>query len=790
MRKGLLFFLILLAGAGIACFAAADKGPETAPEGRSPAEQELIVNGTFTDGIRGWQLDSSGAKPNFQIININGVPGQVLALTAENRGVARLSQQVKTPTPFVRVRFKANFLSTQGNGYVSVAAMDDDNQPLARFGWVVTGELPPAAGNEKWEDRREPLNTLGKWLEEDFLLGERLQAEFPQLDYRQIRGYQVDLVVSGGQHGVLADVHLLARQRAGLGLEVIQDQAGRTLNEDFTITTKIGNTGENVQQAVTVRAVEPVGWGLVVREPVQTIETIAPGETKVLNWTVRAQRPSTVNFGRPWEMLFQIEGGTQQAKAVVAVEDPAPGKIYYVLTDDLEPMDGAGYAEAYGNQNAWLDPEEFKVQLVEKAERLNAIAQSHGAKWSHYIAWPAITGAEWAAAQSKTGAWPAVIDAIKDSVRTQAAQGHEYAIHMHSDYDPRFPDTILRYDTGTDGFWANHRRHGWAHNLPALGTPEEVATRTGSLYYYQARLTELLRGSGQGQTVAARLGSFDFGDVPPEEAKSMEAYRRAGLMAGSDADGNKGGMTAADFTKSLYFTRDDDINTPADDLQKIGILQFKPNPHKHLAFDSDDADQLNGKVAAGIAAFTRQGKTAPGVHAIVGFTHAMFVMGEGDWRSLQGGQFSQIERHLAFVQENFVQTGLLQFATSSELAKAYWDYYTPVLTAVYGPERQEGRGTFVYPLQLLGAQIPVDAAHTHRVTMKYPLYLRAGAYKIEVRKNGRTIMKTWGVPTPFNDIVFDVDDRAAAYTLHIYADETTGKVVRALRWLRQKIKFF
>lgn len=790
MRKGLLFFLILLAGAGIACFAEPDKGQGTAPGVGAPAEQELIVNGTFTNGIQGWQLHSSGAKPNFQIININGVPGQALTLTAENQGFARLSQQVKTPTPFVRVRFKANFLSTQGNGYVSVAALDDDNQPLARFGWVVTGELPVPDGSEKWEDRREPVNTLGKWLEQDFLLGERLKTEFPQLDYRKIRGYQVDLAVSGGQHGVLADVHLLAQQRAGLGLEVVEDPAVRTLHEDFTITTRISNTGENAQQAVAVRAVEPFGWGLVVREPVQTIETIAPGETKLISWTVRAQRPSAVNFGKPWKMMFRIEGGTQQAKAAVTVEDPTPGKIYYILTDDLEPIDGAGYAKAYGNQNAWLDPEEFQVQLVEKAERLNAIAQSYGAKWSHYIAWTAVTGAEWAAAQSKTGAWPAVINAIEGSVRTQGAQGHEYAIHMHSDYDPRFPDTILRYDAGTDGFWANHRRHGWAHNLPELGTPAEVATRTGSLYYYHARLTELLRGSGQGQSVATRLGSFDFGDVPPEEAKSMEAYRRAGLMAGSDADGNKGGITAADFGNSLYFTRTDDINTPADDLHKIGILQIKPNPQKYIAFESNNAEQLNEKVAAGIAAYTRQGKTAPGIHAIVGFTHAMFVMGEGDWRSLQGGQFAQIERHLAFVEANFVKAGLLQFATSSELAKAYWDYYTPVLTAVYGPERQEGRGTFVYPIQLLGAQIPVDAAHMHRVTMKYPLYLRDKAYKIEVRKNGQTIMKTWGVPTPFNDLVFDVDDRAAAYTLHIYADETTGKLVRMLRWLRQKIKFF
>lgn len=786
MRKGLLFIIILLVLAGLASLFTPGKGRENVGGGDPPAVQDLIVNGTFSDDIQGWELKSNVAKPQHQLVQISGMPGKTVALTAEHQGFAELSQRVKTPTPFVRLRFKANFLSTQGNGYVRVTALDAQDQPLGRLGWAVTGEMPPAAANEKWDDRRVPLNTLGTWLEQDFLLVERLQEVFPQLDYRMIRGYQVDFLVSGGQHGLFGDVHLLVQERAGLVLEVEKDQPGRTLGEDFSVTTVVSNKGQTTQQAVVVRAVEPPGWGLVVREPVQSIETIAPGETKVLHWSVRAQRPSTVNFGKPWDLLFKMEGGDQTVKTVTAVEDPAPGKIYYVLTDDLEPIDGAGYAKAYGNQNAWLDPEEFTVQLVQKAERLNTIARSYGAKWSHYIAWTAVHAAQWASAQSKTGAWPMIINRLEQSVQAQAGQGHEYAVHLHSDYDPRFPGNILQYNAAADGFWANHRRHGWAHNLSELGTPEDVATRTGSLYYYHSRLTELLRKSGQGQIIAARLGSFDFGDVAPEEGKSMEAYRRAGIMAGSDADGNMGGATSADFGKSLFISREDDINTPADDVRKIGILEFKPTPEKYISFDSDNAEQMNGKLSAGMRAFTREGKIVPGVHAIVGFTHAMFVMGEGDWRTLEGGQFAQIERHLAFVQENFAAAGLLQYATSSEMAKAYWDYYSPTLLAVYGSEQQQSRGNFVYPIQILGSQIPVDAAHVHRVKMKYPLYLRDKAYKIEVRKNGQTIMKTWGLPTPFNDIEFSVDDRTASYTLHVYAGETRGRVVKMLRRLKEK----
>lgn len=791
MRKRFIFIFLLLAAASLAWALPVftEKGQGNVSEGSSLAQRELLINGTFTEAIQGWQIKSTGIKPHYQIVQIDGISSPVLAVAADHQGVSHVSQRVRTDTPFVRMQYRANFLSTRGNGHITITALDEGNQPLAILGWVGNGDVPPSMGNQKWYDLRVPLNTLGGWLEQDILLAERFMEEFPQLDYKKINGYQIDFIVADGQHGLFTNVHLLEQSRAGLQLQVIDTSTHQSMGQEFTITTQVTNTDKIAQQMVAVRALEPYGWGVVVKEPVQTIESIAPGETKVMQWVVTAQRPTGVNLGKPWELGFQIEGGAQQETTYVAVEDPRPGKIYYVLTDDLEPIDGAGYAKAYGNQNAWLDPEEFQIQLVQKAERLNTIAETHGAKWSHYIAWTAVTGAQWASTQSATGAWPPVIESLEQSVRNQSAKGHEYAIHMHSDYDPRFPNAILQYNDDTDGFWANHRRHGWAHNLPELGTPDDIASRTGSLYYYHARLAELMRGSGQGQIIATRVGSFDFGDVAAEESKSLEAYRRVGLMAGSDADGNQGGITAAGFATSLYFTGADDINKPARDLRQIGILQFKPNPEVYIAYDVDSANLLNQKVSEGISAYTRQGRVVPGVHAIVGFTHTMFVMGEGDWQTLEGGQFAEIDRHLHYVRQNFVEPGVLHYATSSELAKAYWDYYTPELMTVYGPEGRQGRGTYVYPVQLLGSQIPVDEGHIHGVKMKYPLYLRDKAYKIEVRKNGQVIMKTWGLPTPYNDIVFSVDDRTATYTMHVYTEELTGKIVKIMRWLWQKMRW-
>jgi hypothetical protein len=258
-------------------------------------------------------------------------------------------------------------------------------------------------------------------------------------------------------------------------------------------------------------------------------------------------------------------------------------------------------------------------------------------------------------------------------------------------------------------------------------------------------------------------------------------------MAGSDADGNIKGITAAGYLQSLYLTAADDINRPARDLQHIGILQFRPNPQSYISYDTDNTTALNHKVDEGMQVYAPQGRVSPGVHAITGFTHTMFVMGNGNWQSLEGGQFAEIDQHLAYIQDKYVKQGLLHFGTSSEMTREYLDYYTPSLIAVYGPEQQSGKGQFVYPLRLLGRHIPVDSRHIHTVSVKYPLYLRDHAYRVEIRKNNQTIMKTWGLPTPFNDVVFSVDDATAKYTLHVYADPWMKKIVDMARWIWGKV---
>ena len=179
----------------------------------------------------------------------------------------------------------------------------------------------------------------------------------------------------------------------------------------------------------------------------------------------------------------------------------------------------------------------------------------------------------------------------------------------------------------------------------------------------------------------------------------------------------------------------------------------------------------NQKVDQGMNYFVGSGKVMPGVHAIVGFTHAFFMMGNGDWRSLEGGHFDLLNNHLSYVEKRYVKPGLLRFATADELVEAYLDYYTPQLLAVYGRILDENLLTTHYEIKLLGKDIPVNHGNPLMVKVKYPLWLREKAYKIIVLKEGKPIKIQDFLPTESNEIEFLVDDKNATYSMRIYHNE-------------------
>lgn len=734
-------------------------------------------------------VKSQGEGNLYRMVTGSGLNAPMgLELAASGSGQLEYSVEATTGAD-VTASVRLQFLSTQGIGRLKLAAVDQEGREMATVGYIFTGALSPNGPRVAWTDKRYSANYTGDWLVAEYRPAQLLASHLVGVPENIVKAYRMTVEVGQGQHAIVTDFTLASTPERALAVKPVRSAFSTVYGETIRIEADVMNqTSRTIEEAVIALA-EPYGYGLLVTEQDKRIESLKPGEKRRLVWEVKAARPDTVNLNKPWKADFTINGKTTGSQVEVAIADNRPGKIFYVMTEDLEGIDGAGYGTAWGNQNGWLDAEELKVQMVDKAEKLNAVAEEYGAKWTHYIAWPLVKAAQWAATQSTTGQWNQAVHAISQSVRNQASKGHEYGIHLHIDYDPYVPGNVLSYNSANDGLWANHLRHGWSHSLGVEGHFGDYASRAGTLYAYQRIMDELSADSAQGQLITARVGSFDFGAGRDSEAMSTRVYRKVGLWASSDADGNQGGITAGPYGREIYFAKPDDINTAAVDLKHTGIVEFRPTPQAFINYDSQSAATMNQLADEGVSFFrSPSGAVKPGVHGIVGFTHAMFVMGQGDWKSTEQGQFAVIGDHLQHLTNSYVSRGLLNYGTANELVKAWLDYYTPQLVALYGPRTSRSAlGISEYAVELLGLDIPVDNIHRHTVTLKIPLYLRDSAYRAVVLKNGEPIYSTWGLPTPYNDIQFVVDDKSSQYTLKVYHHDTVALILRYIKAVKAKL---
>lgn len=723
-------------------------------------------------------LSEQGTGNTFRVVQGSSLPeSNALELAAGPEGRMVYFKEINIADD-VYFSLQLHFRSTQGVGWVKLEALDEQQQQIGAITWVATGQFPKDTIMQKYIDFRSSYNYDGRWMHFSENAAENFQKYLPQVNLTKVKKYRLQVEIANGQHVLISSMYIAPSFAKGLDFVFSQPVIKANLGDKILLKANVTNNTLDYIPRVDISLLEPYGFGIIGgNDKTKKITDWLPGETRHIEWTVTAQRPDAVNFSKPWPVKFTVNGEVVPIAVAVQVADTRSGKVYYVMTEDLEAIDSAGYGVAWGNANGWLDAEELTIQMVRKAERLNAIADRYQAKWTHYIAWPLVKAAQWSSQQSSSGKWQQFIVAMKRSIQTQTASGHEYAIHMHSDYDPLLKGNIISYNKLTDGFWGNHLCHGWAHVVSEEGTIDQYNTRAGLLFNYQGELAELSAGSKIGQVLSARAGSFDFGNGPEDEGKSTRAYLKAGFFASSDADGNQGGTTSARFGEEIYLAGSNDINTRAGNLENVGLVEFRPT---ELLLDHHTVNDLNGKVDEGIRAFTQAGKILSGVHGLIGFAHAMFFMGDGDWKSLEGGQFAVLDEHLAYVKQKYVKSGQIKFATASQLIADYLDYYTPTMRAVYQERISERLGVSAYRIRLLGKDIPVDIDHVHKVKVKYPLHLRKTAYKISVCKNEKVIYSTWNLPTLQNDIEFDVDDSKAQYTLEIYHNS----------FIYQSIQFF
>ncbi|MEN6567332.1 MAG: hypothetical protein ABFC57_13635 [Veillonellales bacterium] len=759
-------------------------GPQLPAVGLTPLPEQELANWNIPADIQ-----QQGDGNLIRVVrSVQPEEGHWLELAAGGTGQIEYFTE-ETADRAVLAKLGMQFLSTQGTGRVEISALDKQGQIVKQVGWIFSGSMPADSANAKWLDARYDSNYKGEWIRDSYPIADLL-AQYPFDSSLPIQRYRLSVIVGQGQHAFISRLQMERDKNRMIKVTPSSSQYSVRQGEVIAVTAQFENVSSQPITDAAITLLEPYGYGITaVDSAAKEIDFLAPGEKKQLSWQVKAQRSDEVNLGKAWEVGFAVDGLPLPQTVMISVTDHRPGRIFYVMTEDLEPIDSAGYPTAWGNGDGWLEPEEFKTQMVDKAEALNRIAEKHGAKWTHYIAWPAVRAAEWAAGQSTAGQWTETVTAICRSVENQAARGHEYGVHMHTDYDPNLPGNVLSFNPAVDGLWANHLKHGWAHSVSAAGDFSDPASRTGLLYVYQRILAELTEKSPQGQLLTSRAGSFDFGSGADDQSMSTAAYRKVGLWGSSDADGNIGGMTAGDYGREIYFAAPEDINHPAADLSRLGLVEFRPTPRDPIMYNNQTAAVMNGKADAGIAYFTGPDGIKPGVHAIIGFTHAMFVMGQGDWRSTEGGQFQAIDDHLAYL-EQYAAAGRLTFATASQLVRAYLDYYTPQPVAVYGKLLDKGWGWDEYEVDILGRDIPRDAVHPHRVAVKYPLYLRDSAYRIAVLKNGQVIYSTFGLPTPGNDMPLIVDDGKAVYSMKVYHNTGIYRIMTYWKMARDKVRVF
>lgn len=503
---------------------------------------------------------------------------------------------------------------------------------------------------------------------------------------------------------------------------------GQSTRINLQLVNSTGTTAD-----LTAEVLPPSGHGLGMEGPPRWNATLAPGATAIASFELRAQRPHEVNLGQPWRLQVAVScGATQELVEIpVKVTDPRPGRMIYVLTEDCETFDGGpdtgDYADraTLGNHNNWMDPEDYRCQMIDKPARMNQIAERYGARWTHFFTVAQRFAVDWARRQSPTGAWDALARDLDTAVREGAAH-HEYAPHLHCDYEPDSllpPQPRLLYDPATDGILPNqyydpetnpnHRFHDWdgaargIANIKAQGDLHTLDSKTGSLFKAVHALARLQ--FGRRAPLIARIGSCDFGHEPEDRIASTRAFLACGLLGSSDAylpwsDPPRG--------PQLFFCRADHHEREIDRLDEARLAQLC------ISFDTDFTDLDAADRWFDGAVRKAQG---PGVRVVMAMTHAMFMRGEPDpFRSLDGGSFANLDRHLARVRREYPTVEMM---TASEALVEYWDYYAPKLMAQTLPTPCAGdvaRGHFEHPVRLLGAGIPVTPEQPATVTVMAP----------------------------------------------------------------------
>lgn len=527
------------------------------------------------------------------------------------------------------------------------------------------------------------------------------------------------------------------------------------LNASAEVEVEIRNNG-SLPEDLDLVMKTPAAFGLEFEWGCEPKFKLGKGQSCRLKGIVRALRPDEVNFGKPWALtccLLSAQKELARITAEITVPGDPAGKLFYVLTEDCETFDGGERTGHYphidfmGNRNDFMDPEDYRIQMIEKPDALNRIAEQHGARFTHFWTATQRFAAEWAARNSTTGAWDKLSRELDESIR-RGSRRHEYAPHIHFDFEPDSnlpPQPRLIYDRLTDGIIPNeyydpignadHKYHGWDGSRKGIayvkrdGSFGDGDSKTGSLRKSTRYLATHARG-GQ-LCVTARTGACDFGSTAEDLGVSIRALEANGILANADA-GLYEKVGWHPRGRQMYFCRKDDLESEIENIEDATVVQLRA---PEVQIEGASLEELNAWFDRRVAA-----SFGPGVRAIVAMTHAMFMKGAPDpYRDTTGGDFEKLDKHLEYVRTRYPR---VQFATASQAVLEFIDYYTPALRAVVTrPILQSNDGSLsIYSIRILGQGIPVSRSRPMLVTVQAPPSIEPAEIKsLRILENGEPI---------------------------------------------------
>jgi hypothetical protein len=366
------------------------------------------------------------------------------------------------------------------------------------------------------------------------------------------------------------------------------------------------------------------------------------------------------------------------------------------------------------------------------------------------------------------------------------AHGNDLGLHVHAFHDPGFRGFAHEFDEAADAVSSGvdlletpgSRRGYWCRAYPFLGDTDEPDSRAGATWRGIGQVEALGRlGDPRFRVTLFRAGSFDLGEDPAEQGRSLALLARLGLLADSDVP--KPRLYHRIPQRSPYPVSDDPrcrIKHPTE----MRLLEVPPEFNIESDFLSD-LEVLDRYLERRVELLCEpDGEVRPGVHLICAMTHDKFInwrMGRR-WDSLdpEYGDWMTIRQHLSHARQRHPA---LRFSTAREAVLDWYDEYTPELLAWRDEEivvlnhPDDKTETLRYTLRLLGRGVAVSHARPRRVRVVLPAWPGDRLLEAWVERDG----ERWPVERPAAGtpcLELEIDDRECAWELVVRVEAGSG----------------